>query len=105
MIASEETHLGKLVRTLKERCEICNTAIQVRAKFQNQLAKGESVSFETQYKYCPKCKTEEVFDREGGWKNGYQEHHQSKRAFERDAKSRRKGFARGNGRNFRSVPS
>ena len=50
--------LGKLKRTLKEKCSNCNHPLQLRVRSLKSLLRGVEILKEEEYKYCSNCKTE-----------------------------------------------
>lgn len=100
----DDQNLGRLVRTLGERCSECNTCLQVRSRDGEQLIDGETISLEEKYKYCPICEIEidmndDRSDKRKEWRENYAHHKQQVSAFERDAEERRKSYRRGGRRN------
>lgn len=54
--------IGRLVRTTKELCGECGTAhLQLRARKVDALVKGEILSEEQLYLYCPTCENEQEY--------------------------------------------
>lgn len=47
--------LGRLIRTLKERCSECNHPMQLRARKVNSLVRGIENTEEEEYKVCSYC--------------------------------------------------
>jgi hypothetical protein len=50
-----QNDLGRLKRTLSEKCSCCNHALQLRTRKMDSLLRGETIQEEEDYKYCPNC--------------------------------------------------
>lgn len=99
--------LGRLIRTLHEKCNQClTTSLQIRGREVKQLGDGVSIVFEQTYEYCPSCDLEfDIRDEKSKrkWKESYVTYQQRTRAIERDAKERRRGHKRDNRQGFKNV--
>lgn len=51
--------LGKLKRTLKDKCPECKKVLQLREKQEDTFIKGFPVTTASEYIYCPSCGYEE----------------------------------------------
>jgi predicted RNA-binding Zn-ribbon protein involved in translation (DUF1610 family) len=59
---SEPRELGRLKRTLSSKCPDCGKSLQLRAREEKQLLRGEEISSEVDYTYCPNCEFEGEFE-------------------------------------------
>ena len=50
--------LGKLKKTLSEKCPECHKNLQLRVLPRQMIIDGEEIDAESEYKYCPNCETE-----------------------------------------------
>lgn len=91
--------LGRLVRTTNEKCQECHSPLQIRARNVQQLSDGETLIFEQEYKYCPKCQEEYSLEKypKNDWRRLNDRHKKSAIAFERNERESRKGY-RGGGK-------
>jgi hypothetical protein len=58
----EPKELGRLKRTLSSKCPDCGKPLQLRAREEKQLLRGEEISSEVDYTYCPNCEFEGEFE-------------------------------------------
>jgi hypothetical protein len=58
----EPRELGRLKRTLSSKCPDCGKPLQLRAREEKQLLRGEEISSEVEYSYCPNCEFEGEFE-------------------------------------------
>ena len=49
-----EAKLGRLIHSLKEKCE-CGSPLQLRARKVHTVVRGEELVEEEEYKSCPRC--------------------------------------------------
>ena len=54
----EENSLGRLLKTLKERCPLCNHVLQLRARTIPFVAGGVDMTDEEEYICCSNCEYE-----------------------------------------------
>lgn len=50
----QEAKLGRLIHSLKEKCE-CGHTLQLRARKVHTVVRGEELVEEEEYKSCPRC--------------------------------------------------
>lgn len=55
----EDNKIGKLQRTLKDRCPDCGGLLQLRIIPFSQLDEGEEITRDKKIKYCPNCEYSE----------------------------------------------
>jgi hypothetical protein len=55
----KEINLGRLKRTLSEKCPCCGKALQLRVRQTDNLLRGETIIEEEEYKQCSVCDYEE----------------------------------------------
>lgn len=60
-----DNDLGRLIRTLKERCPNCNSVLQLRARKKTQLVRGMETTTETNYICCVVCDYEKGVKKKG----------------------------------------
>ena len=51
-----EQNLGKLKKTIKDKCPDCGGCLQLRTR--GKFIIGENRSYEDDYLYCPRCQSE-----------------------------------------------
>lgn len=50
-----DSDLGRLRKTLNEKCEFCNSPMQLRVRTKTEPVRGVDTEFEEEYKICSKC--------------------------------------------------
>ena len=61
--------LGRLVRTLKDKCPLCHNPLQLRARTNSQLVRGVEVVTEKKYISCSVCDYEKSEAKQKGKKH------------------------------------
>lgn len=66
--------IGRLIHTTKQVCSDCNKGkLQLRARKNSILVKGENLDEEEKYLYCPVCENEEEYKDKKQDKNKHRE--------------------------------
>lgn len=106
-----EPKLGRLIRTIKDRCPLCSSHLQLRGRKTSILFRGENIEQEEEYICCSSCEYEsEIKDHKKRKivldKTAYIEPVDEKRRYPNNASNnKRSGFAKDNGRISRGSDS